>query len=196
MHGLIRAPPLGHFGDRSVHVAEKRFVLAQLLLAYTQGLAPSVCGHRLVRSLTSSTRWDRAVIVVRFIENVRLRESLGVFLDASFPGSVFDREEGFALDFRAPAMSPEVELKLAERLLWAWHTQDQPAQDVELLLTASPSGSFATSEQATSVQRRLRFQTSPSRRHPRIVTASFRDSLRPPCRLRVRGRGGWPSRLR
>lgn len=56
-----------------------------------------------------------------------LRERLARYLDARFSGDTFDREDGLALDFRAPALSPAVELRLVERLLWAWHALDQPS---------------------------------------------------------------------
>ena len=99
------------------------------------------------------------------IVNDELRASLARFLDAHFPGDLFDREAGLALDFRAPAMSPGIEVKLVERLLQAWHTQDEPSREVELLLTASPSRSFASDEQTVSIQRRLHF-TDPAGEAP------------------------------
>jgi hypothetical protein len=89
------------------------------------------------------------------IEDQTLRASLAAFFDARFGGSVFDREDAIKLDFRAPAMSPEVELRIVERLLWAWHTQEQLPTGTEALLTASPSGAFASDEQPVSIQLRL-----------------------------------------
>jgi hypothetical protein len=100
------------------------------------------------------------VILVEILDD-EFRVDLGRFLDASFPGDAFDRETGFALDFRASGMSPEVEIRLAERLLWAWHSEHQPPTDVELLLTASASGSFASDERPATIQRRVRFISGP-----------------------------------
>jgi hypothetical protein len=69
-----------------------------------------------------------------------VRESLAAFLDARFPGSVFDRETGLELDFRRPGMTAEVEVRIVERLLSAWHLQKETSQGTELLLTASRAG--------------------------------------------------------
>ena len=68
---------------------------------------------------------------------------------------MFDREDPIMLDFRAPAMSPKVELRIVERLVLAWHKQEQLPSGTEALLTASPSGVFASNEEPGLVQMRL-----------------------------------------
>jgi hypothetical protein len=88
------------------------------------------------------------------IEDETLRASLAAFLDASFGGSVFDREGAVKLDFR-PAISPEVEVRIVERLLWAWHTQERLPTGVDALVTASSSGVFASDEEPRVIQMRL-----------------------------------------
>jgi hypothetical protein len=52
---------------------------------------------------------------------------------------VFDRDSGLELDFRVAGMPARVQLRLAERLLWAWHLNQAPATTTEVTLTASPS---------------------------------------------------------
>lgn len=65
--------------------------------------------------------------------------SFAAFLDARFGGSVFDRDGGLELDLRVPGMPARVQLRLAERLLWAWHLYQAPATTTEVTLTASAS---------------------------------------------------------
>jgi hypothetical protein len=84
------------------------------------------------------------------------RASLASFLDARFGGSLWDRDAGIEFDFRLPALSPEVELRLVERLLRAWRAQEQPQTEVDVTLTASPSGTLASDRPRGPSQRRLR----------------------------------------
>ena len=154
---LVGAALFCDFGDGLVDVAQESLVRSQLVLAHTQGLAPFTTGNRGRGKCTPSPWWELLrMILVEIIDDV-LRESLGSFLDASFPGDTFDRETGFAIDFRAPGLSPEMEMRLAERLLWAWQAQEDAAKEIELLLTASPSGSFAGKKRPATIQRRIHF---------------------------------------
>jgi hypothetical protein len=89
------------------------------------------------------------------IEYETLRASLAAFLDASFGGSVFDREGAVKLDFRVPAISPEVEVRIVERLLWTWHTQERLRTGVDAPVTASSSRVFDSDEEPRVIQMRL-----------------------------------------
>jgi hypothetical protein len=71
------------------------------------------------------------------INEETLRTSLAIFLDAKFGGSVFERDGGLELDFRIPTMPAAVQLRLAERLLWAWQLGQTLPAGTEVTLTAS-----------------------------------------------------------
>ena len=88
------------------------------------------------------------------IADETLRASLAAFLDANFGGSSFDRDGALDLDFRSPGLSAEYELRLTERLLHAWHAREHPTPEIDLLLTASSSATFAGTQPVT-IHRRL-----------------------------------------
>jgi hypothetical protein len=73
------------------------------------------------------------------INDATLRTSFAMFVDARFGGSVFDRESGLELDFPVPEMPHAVQLRVAERLLWAWNVGENVGVEIEVTLTASGS---------------------------------------------------------
>jgi hypothetical protein len=99
-----------------------------------------------IRESTPHVRELYGPVVFVEIGDERLRASFAVFLDAKFGGSVFDRDTGLELDFRVPTMPPSVQLRLTERLLWAWHANHAPPMETEVTLTASPSEDLDSDE--------------------------------------------------
>jgi hypothetical protein len=77
------------------------------------------------------------------INDATLRTSFAAFVDARFGGSVFDRDSGLELAFPVPDMPHAVQLRLAERLLWAWNVGENVGENVgvEIEVTLTASGS-------------------------------------------------------
>jgi hypothetical protein len=95
------------------------------------------------------------IIGVVFVEITQgdLRASLAAFLDAAFGGSVFDRDGGLELDFPVRELAPRVQVRIVERLLWAWSLEQQLEREIEVTLTAKPQ---ADVEPETTIREALR----------------------------------------
>jgi hypothetical protein len=126
------------------------------LRASTQVLRVALLGiHRVDQLVNFGRTGGSAHVVTVEISDTSQRESLAAFLDATFAGSMFDRDKGLELDVSLSGRRPEAELRYVEGLLRAWRGQEHGRDETEVRLTALPAGTNAGDRQRRLVQRRL-----------------------------------------